>query len=648
MCLSETHLRADETIMMQGYVWYGHNRKFIHCRAPKGSGGVGILIDDQILNEYHVRVVDKIVEGIIGIEVKHKLSDFSLLIYSCYLPPENSPHGRDAVGFFTHLLNEIYMYEEVDGIVVCGDLNARIGTLNDFIAGVDDIPTRKVIDETVNQHGKVMIEFLEESKMCVVNGRINNEENSFTCRTSRGLSVVDYFIVPHNMVSSCKQFRVVSCSDIIEDENLQTILGKRCHIPDHNLLILDISVNVDMLHHSDSADHVDNNAQNNGGNVFYNLRKTPNNFMSSEICVKTMLNIINSIERSRQEQTKIDQIYEQFTDLVITEMNKCIPNFIIGGRRKKKLKIRKPFWNSELQDLWNEMHSREKLLKTINSKQDKLTKFAKFKESQAKFDKKYRYFERKSRYVANENIDKLNTSNPKQFWEEIKKMGPKQKQLIPIEVYDEKHNIVHDPRIVIDQWQQDFIKLYNNFALDDQKENFLNQIKNENEILKNEIADPMYVLEKKLNRKIDIAEVQKHVYKSKNNKSPGVDLLPYEVLKNDVAIGILTNLFQMCLDSGKIPAIWRRAIISPIPKSSNFDKRIPTNYRGISLISCVAKIYSSIINSRVSDMLDQKEIIVDEQNGFRNDRSCQDHIFTLDSVIRNRLEKKLPTFTAFF
>ena len=101
-------------------------------------------------------------------------------------------------------------------------------------------------------------------------------------------------------------------------------------------------------------------------------------------------------------------------------------------------------------------------------------------------------------------------------------------------------------------------------------------------------------------------------------KSPSIDLLPNKVLQNEVIINILTHLFQSCLDVGKIPAIWRKAIISPIPKSSSVDRRIPTNYRGIRMICCVTKIYSA----RVSDMLDHENKIVDEQNGFRSDPSC--------------------------
>ena len=40
-------------------------------------------------------------------------------------------------------------------------------------------------------------------------------------------------------------------------------------------------------------------------------------------------------------------------------------------------------------------------------------------------------------------------------------------------------------------------------------------------------------------------------------------------------------------------------------------------------------------------------ILVDEQNGFRKNRSCNDHIFSLSSIIRNRVNNGKPTFAAF-
>ena len=106
---------------------------------------------------------------------------------------------------------------------------------------------------------------------------------------------------------------------------------------------------------------------------------------------------------------------------------------------------------------------------------------------------------------------------------------------------------------------------------------------------------------------------------------------------------MLHSFFQLVFDTGLIPFVWRKAIIFPIHKDSTTDKRLPMNYRGISLLSCISKLYSNLINKRLSKYLDENDILAEEQNGFRKARSCEDHIFTLNSIIRNNKE----TFATF-
>ena len=77
------------------------------------------------------------------------------------------------------------------------------------------------------------------------------------------------------------------------------------------------------------------------------------------------------------------------------------------------------------------------------------------------------------------------------------------------------------------------------------------------------------------------------------------------------------------------------------------DNRIPLNYRGISLICTTAKLYSSVLNTRIESFCTSENKIADEQNRFRKKRSCEDHIFVLDSIVRNRLRENLPTFATF-
>ena len=150
-----------------------------------------------------------------------------------------------------------------------------------------------------------------------------------------------------------------------------------------------------------------------------------------------------------------------------------------------------------------------------------------------------------------------------------------------------------------------------------------------------------------LNRDVDIEEMSKYIKKCKNNKAPGLDALMYEVLKNNSSIKALTTLMNKCLDAGIIPSVWAKGIISPIPKSTSSDPRVPLNYRGISLLPVIAKIYSGVMAGRVRDLLEKNHRLANKQNGFRPDRSCLDHVFTFDNPLRIRKSKGLETFCAF-
>ena len=88
-------------------------------------------------------------------------------------------------------------------------------------------------------------------------------------------------------------------------------------------------------------------------------------------------------------------------------------------------------------------------------------------------------------------------------------------------------------------------------------------------------------------------------------------------------------------------------MISPIPKDSTKDKRIPLNYRGISLLSVVSKLYSAVLNNRFLNYLEDESLLAEEQNGFSRKRSCEDHVYSACTLIRNRLLQKKDTFGVF-
>lgn len=163
----------------------GLNRSNVHVKAPKGSGGVGLFIKKHLCKNYKVDIIDNSFDGILGVKFTNKFSDYVFVVFSCYLPPESSPWGRDASSFFSHLLTQIYIQYDTDSIFICGDFNARISNIPDFDKDLDTIPPRLTIDNVHNQHGSSFLEFLNDCKFCVLNGRFGNKSNDYK-RSFRG------------------------------------------------------------------------------------------------------------------------------------------------------------------------------------------------------------------------------------------------------------------------------------------------------------------------------------------------------------------------------------------------------------------------------------------------------------------------------
>ena len=67
-------------IEITGYSWFGNNRNR-HVRAPKGSGGVGLLVKNELFEHFKIEAVDKSMEGIIGVRFEHRDLQSSFVIF---------------------------------------------------------------------------------------------------------------------------------------------------------------------------------------------------------------------------------------------------------------------------------------------------------------------------------------------------------------------------------------------------------------------------------------------------------------------------------------------------------------------------------------------------------------------------------------
>ncbi len=73
----------------------------------------------------------------------------------------------------------------------------------------------------------------------------------------------------------------------------------------------------------------------------------------------------------------------------------------------------------------------------------------------------------------------------------------------------------------------------------------------------------------------------------------------------------------MCVLWCILTSIWNLAIIKPIPKNALADPRLPLEYRGISLLSTVYKLFTSVLNKRIVQTAETNSLYSDEQNVFR-------------------------------
>ena len=106
---------------------------------------------------------------------------------------------------------------------------------------------------------------------------------------------------------------------------------------------------------------------------------------------------------------------------------------------------------------------------------------------------------------------------------------------------------------------------------------------------------------------------------------------------------ILLKFFNHLLEEEVHPDDWARSVVVNLYKEG--DRTDPGNYRGISLISCLGKLYLSLWARRIADFLDAK--LDDGQGGFRRERSTIDQALTLKEILRKRKNNDKKTFLLF-
>ena len=101
---------------------------------------------------------------------------------------------------------------------------------------------------------------------------------------------------------------------------------------------------------------------------------------------------------------------------------------------------------------------------------------------------------------------------------------------------------------------------------------------------------------------------------------------------------ILSDLFNQCLNRGVYPDVLKEASVTPVFKSG--DRGDPGNYRPISVLSDVNKLYEEMMLSRLNSFIEHNNIMSKTQYGFRAKTSTQEACIDLLSILLSAYTKK--------
>ena len=364
---------------------------------------------------------------------------------------------------------------------------------------------------------------------------------------------------------------------------------------------------------------------NNLGHKYFNLTK----IQEEKIRLWDASNVDSF--RANLQMTDFDPIYLSFNQIeaqqhitsndvnsLVNNINECFLKCAeksFGKIKYTDIKSSKtPSWHGPecktKRKNWHRAKHRYKIQKSQENKVELKVASKAYKNIMKKHYRKFKKF----------NVNRLRslkTSNPKQYWQIIngKKSESTQASLSNLFQYFKKVNA--GPEQAADD----------NGDLEDHDENEENFF---------------------INCPFTYEELLKAVTSLKNNKACGVDSVLNEHIKssfNDMW-PIYLRLFNIILEYGIVPDCWTLGVIKPINKHKG-SKDDPSNYRPITLVSCIGKFFTTVLSARLNKFAEHKDIINNTQTGFRKGFSTIDNMFVLYSLIELLNSKKKKLFCAF-
>ena len=480
-----------------------------------------------------------------------------------------------------------------------GDLNARTGIVPEFqnfdlnhtaaeIYGIDDdvinfidnahelrnngIPLfRKSMDKTKNNFGNQLLQCCKNNNLYICNGRLEQSDiGAFTCIKG---SVIDYLISNINGLTRVKDFTVHDYVPTLSDVhsavsfmiNIQFIKRKRHQI-------LSTYKKWETAKREEFVRNIDRNVVNEIKKQLQYPIRTLNRDEIESTAIKIKHLFINTAKATFKKYTVIS-----------TKVKKSKPWFGLQCRKAQ----RKYYIEKRNNSVEKSEASKRKMINACKN----------YKTTVSKYHGIY------IRSLQNK-IRKMRTEKPKEYWKLIHSID-KNNDEIPISI--------------------DVLFNYFKTLNSDDTDMFVEEIQNnENIVLDRSVLENanLNIHPSALNDPITESEIILSINLLKQNKSSGSDCIinEYIISTSHIMVPIYVKLFNDILESGNIPSDWVSGSIIPIYKNKG-SKTDPENYRPVTLLSCLGKLFTCILNNRLSKYMEDNNLLSETQSGFRKDYS---------------------------
>ncbi|KAL4240483.1 hypothetical protein ACF0H5_001275 [Mactra antiquata] len=506
-------------------------------------------------------------------------------------------------------------------LILCGDMNARTSespdfVINDNFAHIDSLPddyvndvflTRSSLDKGhLNSNGRMLLDFCKQTGLRILNGRVDGDKTgNYTFVGSNGSSVVDYVICTRNLFPHVETFNI-NDPNILSDHCLISFAYIFYKIEECNLQIDKNNyefVNCKYVWDSNKKhDFIERLSSNEIVNSL-NLLSTDIDNVQFENDIDTCISEMSNI---------LDKAASPFFKRNVT--HSCRSDTYSDTRRENK-------WFT------NECYEKRCLFyNTLNTYRKNKTETNRINMCRAR--SQYKNIIRHCKFTFDkEQTTKLSNArhkNAKLYWSMLKQCAGVSKSNISLSVFEQYFKSVNNP-------DSQF------FTPDEDIVNFIDRYE----------QNEYNIMFEELNMTISLLEVQKAIKELKTNKSSGPDLILNEffIHGNYILAPYLLKLMNKVFETEYFPQSWSEGYVIPLHKKGSISNE--NNYRGITLLSTLGKLFTKILNNRLIGWAENYSVYIEAQAGFRTKMGTTDNIFVLHGLITHMLNEGKQLYCAF-